>query len=515
MRPRASVSHGEGVSRSGNGRTGQRAAGSVGPHGAARSALRIHRSSVSRERRARRVHPELSACLLLWHTEAPIASAILAVAPLGRMPRVLDPCPGRLRLNERAGQIRPRARADEARRAPAPPGRVYTRSRASCWTEARTGSRSGIASYAATRWWSTPGPPGAVPAASSSRSSRDRRSSAASRVAFLGVNSQDNQATRRSSSTTTRCRSRATRTRPRMAATFNVVRPPATAYLRPPGRTGLPTPGWIRERGQAGRGHRALRSLTFWTSGPHAPTQELAAALGPARARVLRRAGRLARGRPRRSRPRGHAYRGAWSTARARAPAGSSSAAAGAARAPRGRARRARAGVAAAILAEATASRRARRRRAHLAARPDLRPGAVPARWLPGARRALRWRRGSSTWRWRSGLPELRIDPLSGLRVIVAGERGTRPGAWLEFPPRPPIDPERDPFAEGTRTRRRPRSTRCGRERARLAGLAGARGAQPLSGARAGRARPRHDPLAGGAASPSCSPPARRAARTS
>jgi UDPglucose--hexose-1-phosphate uridylyltransferase len=46
-------------------------------------------------------------------------------------------------------------------------------------------------------------------------------------------------------------------------------------------------------------------------------------------------------------------------------------------------------------------------------------------------------------------LPELRIDPLSGLRVIVAGERGTRPGAWLEFPPRPPIERESDPFAEG------------------------------------------------------------------
>ncbi len=45
--------------------------------------------------------------------------------------------------------------------------------------------------------------------------------------------------------------------------------------------------------------------------------------------------------------------------------------------------------------------------------------------------------------------PELRIDPLSGLRVIVAGERGTRPGAWLDVQPRQPIDPERDPFAAG------------------------------------------------------------------
>jgi UDPglucose--hexose-1-phosphate uridylyltransferase len=33
--------------------------------------------------------------------------------------------------------------------------------------------------------------------------------------------------------------------------------------------------------------------------------------------------------------------------------------------------------------------------------------------------------------------------------VIVAGERGERPGAWLAVDERPPIDPERDPFAEG------------------------------------------------------------------
>ena len=46
-------------------------------------------------------------------------------------------------------------------------------------------------------------------------------------------------------------------------------------------------------------------------------------------------------------------------------------------------------------------------------------------------------------------MPELRIDPLTGLRVIVAGERGDRPGAWLAVEPRPPIDPEQDPFVEG------------------------------------------------------------------
>jgi UDPglucose--hexose-1-phosphate uridylyltransferase len=52
--------------------------------------------------------------------------------------------------------------------------------------------------------------------------------------------------------------------------------------------------------------------------------------------------------------------------------------------------------------------------------------------------------------------PELRIDPLSGLKVIVAGERGSRPGAFLDIPPRPPIDPEGDPFAAGHEDRTPP-----------------------------------------------------------
>jgi UDPglucose--hexose-1-phosphate uridylyltransferase len=53
-------------------------------------------------------------------------------------------------------------------------------------------------------------------------------------------------------------------------------------------------------------------------------------------------------------------------------------------------------------------------------------------------------------------LPELRTDPLSGARVIVAGERGDRPGAWLKFNPRSPIDPEDDPFLEGHEDRTPP-----------------------------------------------------------
>ena len=50
-------------------------------------------------------------------------------------------------------------------------------------------------------------------------------------------------------------------------------------------------------------------------------------------------------------------------------------------------------------------------------------------------------------------MPEIRIDPLSGHRTIVAGERSRRPGGepggWLRESSPAPIDPDRDPFAEG------------------------------------------------------------------
>jgi UDPglucose--hexose-1-phosphate uridylyltransferase len=59
-------------------------------------------------------------------------------------------------------------------------------------------------------------------------------------------------------------------------------------------------------------------------------------------------------------------------------------------------------------------------------------------------------------------LPELRIDPLTGLRVIVAGERGSRPGAFLDVAPRAPIDPETDPFAAGHEDRTPPEVYRLG-----------------------------------------------------
>lgn len=60
------------------------------------------------------------------------------------------------------------------------------------------------------------------------------------------------------------------------------------------------------------------------------------------------------------------------------------------------------------------------------------------------------------TWPCARALPELRIDPLSGTRVIVAGERSERPGAFLTHEPRPPIEPESDPFMAGHEDRTPP-----------------------------------------------------------
>ena len=53
-------------------------------------------------------------------------------------------------------------------------------------------------------------------------------------------------------------------------------------------------------------------------------------------------------------------------------------------------------------------------------------------------------------------MPELRIDPLSGHRTIVAGERSRRPGGEPGCAPPEPIDVEKDPFAEGHEDRTPP-----------------------------------------------------------
>jgi UDPglucose--hexose-1-phosphate uridylyltransferase len=53
-------------------------------------------------------------------------------------------------------------------------------------------------------------------------------------------------------------------------------------------------------------------------------------------------------------------------------------------------------------------------------------------------------------------VPEIRIDPLSGHRTIVAGERSRRPGGEPRCEPPEPIDAGSDPFAEGHEDRTPP-----------------------------------------------------------
>src|SRR5271167_652951 len=62
---------------------------------------------------------------------------------------------------------------------------------------------------------------------------------------------------------------------------------------------------------------------------------------------------------------------------------------------------------------------------------------------------------GATPW-MREKLPELRIDPLSGHKTIVAGERSLRPGGEPTCAPAEEIDPRQDPFAEGHEDRTPP-----------------------------------------------------------
>jgi UDPglucose--hexose-1-phosphate uridylyltransferase len=44
---------------------------------------------------------------------------------------------------------------------------------------------------------------------------------------------------------------------------------------------------------------------------------------------------------------------------------------------------------------------------------------------------------------------ELRVDPLTGLKSVIASARADRPGGQFDLDPPPAIDPEKDPFAPG------------------------------------------------------------------
>jgi UDPglucose--hexose-1-phosphate uridylyltransferase len=53
-------------------------------------------------------------------------------------------------------------------------------------------------------------------------------------------------------------------------------------------------------------------------------------------------------------------------------------------------------------------------------------------------------------------MPEVRVDPLTGLKSIVTPDRATRPGGGLSADPCPPIDAETDPFRAGHEDRTPP-----------------------------------------------------------
>jgi UDPglucose--hexose-1-phosphate uridylyltransferase len=59
-------------------------------------------------------------------------------------------------------------------------------------------------------------------------------------------------------------------------------------------------------------------------------------------------------------------------------------------------------------------------------------------------------------------LPEVRVDPLTGLRTIIAADRAGRPGGGLSCTAPDPVDPETDPFLEGHEDRTPPELFRAG-----------------------------------------------------
>ena len=121
-----------------------------------------------------------------------------------------------------------------------------------------------IAALAATRSSPTSGPPGAGPAASSSRSCRSSRPRYGKRVAFLGVDTEDSEAARRAtSSTRTRSPTPATPTPTRRSPTRSApTRPPRHRLLRPPGQARLPQARPLHPRRRTRSRHQALRAGT-------------------------------------------------------------------------------------------------------------------------------------------------------------------------------------------------------------------------------------------------------------
>ena len=94
-------------------------------------------------------------------------------------------------------------------------------------------------------------------------------------------------------------------------------------------------------------------------------------------------------------------------------------------------------------------------------------------------------------------LPEVRIDPLTGNKTIIAGERSRRPGGEPRCTPAEPIDPSATRSRRATRTAPHPSSTRCDPAVDRPTRRAGRCGSYPTSTPRS-PPRARADTHAGG-----------------
>src|SRR4051794_13347123 len=107
-------------------------------------------------------------------------------------------------------------------------------------------------------------------------------------------------------------------------------------------------------------------------------------------------------------------------------------------------------------------------------------------------------------------MPELRIDPLTGLRTIVAGERADRPGGGFSVEPQPELDPEKDPFLEGHEDRTPPEGFALrpegGGENGPGGRVRGVPNLYPALGSQDGAVDPGADPLAAGRGEPDLFP---------
>ena len=264
-----------------------------------------------------------------------------------------------------------------------------------------------------------------------------------------------------------------------------VLAPDVPSYI-----PAMPEPARIR--GVAGT--IALRGLAPRTQGS---TEELAAWPLALTHGVLRRAGRARARGARRPRPRGDPPRRRRRTDSCSAPAAAVRRPHRPVQPPRGPALRPPAGD----RHRAAARRPTRRRRAaggqpDRAPRPDLRPRRSTSAPATGPAGRVHARPGSSTSRWRSALspcPEVRIDPLTGQRTIVAGARAGRPGGELERAAGAAHRRREDPFAEGHEDRTPPElyAVRPGGGGAGHARLVGAGRPQPVPGAERDVARAR------------------------